>query len=187
MRAAPAAIAIHRPIGRFMGAALAGLAARARSGTRLATIVRMVVRVMDELSLAVVGIDFPNRDKAGTNRRSELLMTIPGERVELRPEPRNRHDEHAVGVWSARGIQLGYLSAERAPWIGRRLRSGEKAMAVFQGLAGSAATIRIRFGGGLPTLPAPAASRSSPAPAVLPRTGEDDGFDADPDGPDWGA
>ena len=137
---------------------------------------------MNELTLVVVGIDFPNRDKAGTNRRSELLMTMPGEPVELRPEPRNRHDEHAVGVWSARGIQIGYLSAERAPWIGRRLRAGEEAVAVFQGLSGSTAAIRVRFGGGAPTLPS-TSGRALPGT----RADQDDCFVSDPDGPDWGA
>jgi hypothetical protein len=137
---------------------------------------------MMELSLAVVGIDFPNRDKAGTNRRSELLMTLAGEPVELRPEPRNRHDEHAVGVWSARGIQLGYLTAERAPWIGRRLKTGEQVAAVFQGFVGNAAAIRVRFGGGAPTLPGSAATAPS-------GSGDDDAaaFQPDRDGPDWGA
>ncbi len=38
---------------------------------------------MQELTLAVVGIDFPNAD--GSNRRSEAMMTLPGESVELVP------------------------------------------------------------------------------------------------------
>lgn len=128
---------------------------------------------MDELSLAVVGVDYPNRD--GTNRRFELMQLEPGDPVELRPEPRNRHDPHAVAVFSARGLQLGYLSAERAPWIGRRLRHGEEVAAVFQGLAGAVAHVRVRFGGGAPTLPRKqevGASNDQPI---------------DPDGPDWGA
>jgi len=139
---------------------------------------------MNELTLAVVGIDYPNADRARTNRRSEALMTMPGERVELRPEPRNRHDEHAVSVWSARGIQLGYLSAERAPWIGRRIKAGEELMAVFQGIAGSAAAIRVRFGGGEPTLPS-SPSRSGISGATTSDPVDD--FFPDPDGPDWGA
>ena len=140
--------------------------------------------VMDELTLAVVGIDYPNADRARTNRRSEALMTLPGERVEMRPEPRNRHDEHAVAVWSARGVQIGYLSAERAPWIGRRIKAGEPVVAVFQGMIGSAAAIRVRFGGGDPTLPSPPSHTGISRPTG---SGAVADFFPDPDGPDWGA
>jgi hypothetical protein len=48
---------------------------------------------------------------------------------------------------------INYLTAERAPWIGDKLRSGERAEAVFQELMAGAAVIRVRFGGG--TCPAP--------------------------------
>lgn len=133
---------------------------------------------MKELTLAVVGIDHPNPDKSRSSRRFELLQCDPGEPVELRPEPRNKHDPHAIAVWSARGVQIGYLSAERAPWIGRRLGQ-EECVSVFQALAGPVAYIRVRFGGGAPTLP-PAGER--------PTTRDDaDDFHADPEGSPWGA
>ncbi|MFE8584727.1 HIRAN domain-containing protein [Sphingomonas sp. NCPPB 2930] len=132
---------------------------------------------MDELTLAVVGIDFPNEDKAGSNRRFELLASAVGDPVTLRPEPRNRHDPHAVAVFSARDVQVGYLSAERAPLIGARIRRGEVVRAVFQGLSGSVAYIRVRFGGEPPSLP--------PLRPDAPSRGDD--FFPDPDGPDWGA
>jgi hypothetical protein len=48
---------------------------------------------------------------------------------------------------------INYLTAERAPWIGGKLRSGEPAEAVFQELMAGAAVIRVRFGGGTPALP----------------------------------
>ncbi|WP_298691907.1 HIRAN domain-containing protein [uncultured Sphingomonas sp.] len=130
---------------------------------------------MDELSLAVVGIDFPNRD--GSNRRFEILQCNPGDAVSLRPEPRNLHDRFAVAVLSDRGHQIGYLTAERAPWIGARLRAGEPVVAIFQGLAESAAYIRVAFGGRAPSLP--------PMTRTEPRLIADDV--ADPDGPLWGA
>ena len=133
---------------------------------------------MDEMTLAVVGIDFPNEDKARSNRRFELLASARGEPVSLRPEPRNRHDPNAVAVFSARDVQVGYLSAERAPLIGGRIRRGEEVQAVFQGIAGSVAYIRVRFGGGAPTLP--------PVVEDPPQPIEDD-FYPDPDGPEWGA
>ena len=79
---------------------------------------------MDEMTLAVVGIDFPNEDKARSNRRFEWLASAVGDPVTLRPEPRNAHDPNAIAVFSSRGVQGGYLSAERAPWVGMRIRRG---------------------------------------------------------------
>ncbi|WP_267397250.1 MULTISPECIES: HIRAN domain-containing protein [unclassified Sphingomonas] len=78
---------------------------------------------MQELTLAVVGIDFPNAD--GGNRLSEALMTMPGEPIELLPEPKNKHDSNAIAVISPRGVQLGYINAERAPYINSRMSRGE--------------------------------------------------------------
>ncbi len=132
---------------------------------------------MQELTLAIVGIDFPNSDRSRSNRRYEALLCVPGEAVTLVPEPRNPHDPHAVAVFSIRGVQLGYLTAERAPWIGARLRGGEEVAAVFQGMGEGAAYVRVRFGGGVPTLPV---GRESRAPA-------DVDFYPDPEGSEWGA
>jgi hypothetical protein len=128
-----------------------------------------------ELTLAVVGIQYPNADKS--NRRFEIELCAPGDPVDLRREPKNKYDKRAIAVFSERGIQIGYLTAERAPWIGAKLEGGEDWQAVFQGLEGRAAYIRIRFGGGAPVLPAP----RQPAPEW------DDHFQPDPVGSDWGA
>lgn len=132
-----------------------------------------------ELSLAVVGIDYANKDEAGSDRRFEMLVCEPGEPVDLRPEPDNEHDPHAVAVFSSRGIQLGYLTAERAPWIGGKLRAGEVWQAAFQARGATAAYIRVRFGGGAPTLPP-----ERPAGAGAYSNAD---FHPDPDGPMWGA
>jgi hypothetical protein len=144
---------------------------------------------MQELTLAVVGIDFPNAD--GSNRRSETMMTLPGESVELVPEPKNKHDSNAIAVISPRGIQLGYVNAERAPYIGSRMSRGEDVEAIFQGMDGGSTFIRVRFGGGAPTLPPPP---SSPAPAsARPRPSRQSepydphAFYPDEEGPEWGA
>jgi len=134
---------------------------------------------MQELTLAVVGIDFANAD--GSNRRSETMMTLPGEPVALVPEPKNKHDSKAIAVIGPRGVQLGYLSAERAPYVGMRLNRGEAAAAIFQGMDGNAAYIRLRFGGGQPTLPTPSAPARRSAPY------DPDAFYPDDDGPEWGA
>ncbi|MEG3091154.1 HIRAN domain-containing protein [Sphingomonas sp. PB1R3] len=135
---------------------------------------------MDEMTLAVVGIDFSNDDRARSNRRFELLASAAGDPVSLRLEPRNRHDPNAVAVFSARDVQVGYLSAERAPMVGARIRRGDAVTAIHQGIRGSVAYIRVRFGGGMPTLPEMVEARSEP---VAP---EED-FHPDPDGPEWGA
>jgi len=136
---------------------------------------------MPELTLVVVGIDFPNAD--GSNRRSEAMMTLPGEPVTLRPEPRNRHDPHAIAVVSPHGVQIGYISAERAPYVGGRLRHGDVATAIFQGIDRHVAYIRVRFGEGIPTLPP-----TGPSDSVLRHDPDDPPpFYPDEDGPEWGA
>jgi hypothetical protein len=53
---------------------------------------------MTELSLAVVGIDFPNPDKSRSNRRFEIALCRPGDPVELRPEPKNPADPRSRGA-----------------------------------------------------------------------------------------
>jgi hypothetical protein len=144
---------------------------------------------MHELTLAVVGIDFPNTD--GSNRRSEALMTLPGEPVDLVPEPKNAHDSNAIRVISPRGVQIGYVNAERAPYIGARMSRAEDVAAIFQGIDGTAAYIRVRFGGGAPTLPPP--STRPPAPPREPRPlrrsepYDPHAFYPDEEGPEWGA
>ena len=105
------------------------------------------------MSLAVVGVKFPNADKARSNRRFEIELCAPGEAVELRPEPNNKFDPYAVAVFSARGMQLGYLAAERAPRIGAMIRQGREVRAVFQASAPLGAWIRAAFDGDVPVLP----------------------------------
>jgi hypothetical protein len=109
--------------------------------------------IADELSLAVVGLDYPNRDRSC--RRFEMALCVAGEPVHLVPEPRNPYDRTAVAVVSCRGTQLGYITADRCAQIGARIRAGEKHEAFFQAPGRHYATIRIRFGGGPPTLPPP--------------------------------
>ena len=113
-------------------------------------------------SVAVVGVQFPNRD--GSNRQSAVAWCDRGEVVELRPEPRNPHDPRAIAVF-ARGQQLGYLPAERAPQIFKLLAEGTEVKAVFQEVTAYGAAIRVAFDGEIPTLPdVPAAQdgRGSP-------------------------
>lgn len=124
---------------------------------------------MQALSLAIVGIDYPNR--RGPARRFELALCVPGEPIEVSPEPTNKHDPYAVAVYSCRGVQLGYLTAERAPWIGAQIRQGRELRAIFQGMTDKVGWLRLAFDGEDPTLPAAAA-----APAAR----DDSGFFPDP-------
>lgn len=116
-----------------------------------------------EFSMLVVGGAFPNAD--GSNRMFEIAMCDPGESVELVPEPRNKFDPSAVAVFSARGIQIGYLAADRCGWIGGKMRLGEEVTAIFQERLTAGAAIRVRLGGGAPTLPPKRAPVAVAAPA----------------------
>lgn len=120
---------------------------------------------MRALSLAIVGVDYQN--KRGPGRRFDLELCVPGEPIELRPEPKNPKDEYAIAVYSCRGVQLGYITAERAPWIGAQIRAGRELRAIFQGKTDTAGWLRLAFDGEEPTLP--------PARAAAPAE-SDDGF-----------
>jgi len=134
----------------------------------------MISDLLPAMSLQIKGLGFPNRD--GSDRRFEALLCHPGDRVELRPEPKNKHDELAIGIFSERGAQLGYVSAERCGHIGQLIRQGREVQAIFQGQTDRGAWIRVAFDGEAPAVPeeraeAPqrsAASAQSPAPDFYP-------------------
>lgn len=102
------------------------------------------------MSLAVVGADYPN--KRGPARRFEIALCEPGEPVQLKPEPTNPADRRAIAIYSVRGIQIGYITAERAPRIGKLMRE-TSVCAVFQQATRSGAVIRAAFDGVVPDLP----------------------------------
>jgi len=102
-------------------------------------------------SLAVVGADYPN--KRGPTRHFAIALCKPGDPIELRREPKNPKDERAVAVYSPQGVQMGYLSAERAAWIAPMLDRGRVIKAVFQERLEYGAAIRVAFDGDEPTLP----------------------------------
>ena len=121
-----------------------------------------------ELSLAIVGAAHANAD--GSNRRFEILLCAPGEPIGLVPEPTNRADPHAIAVFSMRGVQIGYVTAERAPWIGSKLAAGADLRAVFQRATDFGAVIRVNLVGAEPIVPA-----AQPRPAAG-RHEQDDDF-----------
>lgn len=124
---------------------------------------------MKAFSLAVVGLPYPN--KRGVDRRFEAQICVPGEAIELRPEPKNPHDRWAVAVFSIRGIQIGYVTAEKCQWIGGMIREGRQIAVIFQGLAHNTAWVRVALDGEVLTLPS---QRPAPPPP------DDSGFYADP-------
>ena len=97
-------------------------------------------------------------------------MCVPGEPVELRREPKNPADSRAIGVYSTRGIQIGYVPAEQAQWIGGQL--GE-IRAIFQRADTFGAVIRVTFDGSEPVLPV-VKERDRPTPTPHPDGGGDD-------------
>lgn len=109
---------------------------------------------MRQLSVKVVGANHPNAD--GGNRRSEIAFCDSGEPLELRPEPKNPHDEHAIAVFSARQFQIGYVSSERAVLLGALMRDGHALAAIFQDVAtwGAIARVGIDCSPVLPPKPA---------------------------------
>lgn len=102
------------------------------------------------MSMAVVGADFPNSD--GSDRRLEIQCCSPGEYVALRAEPDNPRDPRAVGVWSSRNVQIGYLTAERCGRIAALINEEREIEAVFQTWANFGAWIRVAFDGEEPVV-----------------------------------
>jgi hypothetical protein len=124
------------------------------------------------LSLAIVGVQHPNR--RGPARQFEIAMCTPGEPIELRPEPTNKADPNAVAIYSCRRVQLGYVTAERAPMIRAKLAEcGVRA--VFQGTSETGAWVRVTFDGSEPIV-----QSAVPAPSVPPEQERDPDFWPDP-------
>lgn len=124
------------------------------------------------MSLAVVGAAYE------PERKFEIRLCEPGESIELRPEPKNKHDSNAIGVFSARGVQIGYLTAELAPRIGQLIRQGREVLAVFQRPSTFGAWIRVGFDGDVPVVP------PAPTPPIDGADETYDDFEPDPVWPD---
>jgi hypothetical protein len=109
-----------------------------------------------ELSLAVVGARFANprrKDQPTGDRQMEILLCEPGEPVTLKHEPTNKADQNAIAVYSDRGVQLGYVSAERTLLVHRAWGEAPTVRAVFQQATAWGCAIRVSFVGNEPVLP----------------------------------
>jgi len=77
----------------------------------------------NDFRLAGRGERYPNPD--GSSRQDELRRCQRGERITLVREPTNEFDPRAVAIYSCRGVQLGYLSADHCGWIGSKIDRDE--------------------------------------------------------------
>ncbi len=109
------------------------------------------------------------------------MLCAPGVAIELRFEPSNPFDNNAVAIFSERGTQLGYVSAERASLIGKRIAEGE-AIAVFQTMHGSRVRTLPDPVPDAPKRPPPRQARSAQQPVHDPHA-----FYPGKEGPEFGA
>lgn len=130
------------------------------------------------MSLAVVGVAYPNAD--GSNRRFEIELLAPGEPIDLVPEPRNKNDPRAVAVFARAGGQLGYLTAERCGRIGALIREGVEVNAVFQVQTAWGCWVRATFDGSEPVVDLHARPMK-PQAIVAEGIDADEGFYPDPE------
>lgn len=113
----------------------------------------------NDFSLPACGEYYDNED--GSSRQAELARCEPGDWLQLVREPENPHDPLAVGIFTTRGVRVGYLSRERAGWIGSKIDRGYDVRAIVERvkgahLAGSALglVMRLNMEGEEPELPA---------------------------------
>jgi hypothetical protein len=119
---------------------------------------------IDQLSLAVVGARYPNPRRKGRptgDRQMEILLCAPGDPVVLEPEPDNPHDRHAIAVYSERGVQMGYIVADRTLFIRRAWEQGRAIRAIFQAASDGGCWIRVAFDGE-PALPGDSGDTAPP-------------------------
>lgn len=89
----------------------------------------------NDFSLPACGEWYENED--GSSRQAELALCSPGEMVHLVREPENEHDQMAVAIVSARGVRVGYLSRERARWIGSKIDRGYDVRGIVERIKGA--------------------------------------------------
>ena len=103
-----------------------------------------------EASVPVLGADLSTARAA--RRREEIARCQPGDSLELRRETEKRRGSRVIGVYSPRGVQIGYIFPDR---LGHAARLTSIARAIFQNPDTFGAVARIAFDGRTPTLPQP--------------------------------
>lgn len=123
---------------------------------------------MRALTVPIRGATHPNN--RGPSRTFGINLLRPGDPVELRPEPSNKHDGNAIAIYEAGGIKLGYVPADKCQWLHSTMARGVELFAIFQAPSEHGGFIRIGFDH-VPALP-------QPEPALTDRFDED--FPPDP-------
>jgi hypothetical protein len=100
-------------------------------------------------STVIIGADFPQR---GPARRAEIAACQPGEALELRRERTPIGGHAAVGVYSARGVQIGYIWPDSADQVAGQIAV---ARAIFYTAETWGAAAQITLDGSSPALPHP--------------------------------
>lgn len=98
---------------------------------------------MRALTVPIRGITHPN--KRGPTRAFGIKLCAPGDLLELRPEPKNRHDGNAIAIYERGGIQLGYVPADKCQWFHSAMSRGVEIVAVFQEANEHGAFVRVGF------------------------------------------
>ncbi len=98
-------------------------------------------------------------------RLAEIAKCRPGEILELRRERHKVRGGRAVGVYSPRGIQIGYVSSPYADHIAGQVAV---ARAVFQRPDSFGAVIALTLDGTAPALPQPKPERPRGQPVPEP-------------------
>ena len=105
-------------------------------------------------ALAIIGSDLTT-GRAAT-RRAEIAACRPGERLEFRRERGTRAGKRFIGVYSPRGVQIGYVMPSQVDQVADLISI---VRAIFQREDTFGAVARATFDGSTPVLPQPKVRR----------------------------
>lgn len=89
----------------------------------------------NDFSLPACGEWYENDD--GSSRQAELALCRPGDPLALIREPENPHDPLAVGIFTERGVRVGYLNRDRAGIFGSKMDRGYRLAAIVERIKGA--------------------------------------------------
>jgi hypothetical protein len=116
------------------------------------------------ISFIVTGAAFKTERAHG--RRAEIGISVPGDVLTLRRERGAIGRRPAVGVYTSRDRQIGYIQPHEVDLV---LNVTEEAQAIFQSSETFGAVARITVDGSKPTLPQPKPKPQLRMPPAEPR------------------
>lgn len=116
--------------------------------------------------LAIAGADYPNH--RGAERRAEIALCQPGDPLTFRRLRGAAGGKQSVGVYSERGVQLGYVGPDDLAQMPGLASIGR---AIFQSADTWGCVIRATADGSTPVMPPP---RATPKLIVPPRPPRDE-------------